>query len=421
MVRAKHSTEYITGLDIGSQAIRVAVGQVSASASSGTREVQIVGAVEVPSEGVQKGIVTSIEETVSAIANALETAEKVSGIPIEHVWVGISGTHIICQDSKGVVAVSRTDSEITEEDVHRALEASKTVATPLNYEILHVLPRSFSVDGQTGIKDPVGMTGIRLEVDAKIIYGVTAHVKNISKVIYRTGVDIDDFVLSVIAAGEVVLTSRQKELGAVVVNIGNATTSLVVYEEGDIVHTAVLPVGSGHITNDLALGLKTSIDIAERVKVEYGQCSPQTITKKEMIDLSILGSRESEMVSRYYIGQIIEARVSEILEKVDAELQKIHRSGLLPAGVYFVGGGARLGGLTDLAKEQLQLPSALGYPLNITSITDKIQDVAFASVIGLVKWGASLADTNTHAPTNFRVVSGKISATVRSIFRSLIP
>lgn len=420
MVRTKHYTEYITGLDIGSQSIRVAVGQVSGVVGE-TRDVQIIGAVEVQSEGVQKGVVTSIEETVSSIANALETAEKVTGVPIEHVWVGISGTHIICQDSKGVVAVARTDSEITEEDVARALEASKTVATPLNYEILHVLPRSFSVDGQTGIKDPVGMTGIRLEVDAKIIYGVTAHIKNISKVIYRTGVDIDDFVLSVIAAGEVVVTSRQKELGAVVVNIGSATTSLVVYEEGDIVHTAVLPVGSGHITNDLALGLKTSIDIAERVKVEYGQCAPQTLSKKEMVDLSSLGSHESEMVSRYYIGQIIEARVSEILEKVDGELQKINRSGLLPAGVYFVGGGARLGGLIELAKEQLQLPAALGYPLNVASITDKIQDVAFASVIGLVKWGSSLSESAGSGKSNFRVVSGKVSDTIRSIFKSLIP
>ena len=232
MVRQKHRNEYITGLDIGSQNIRVAVGQISGTHAN-DREVQIIGAIEVPSEGVQKGVVTSIEEIVSSLANAIETAEKITGVPIEHVWVGLSGTHIICHDSKGVVAVARSDGEITEEDVARALEASKTVATPLNYEILHVLPRSFSVDGQTGIKDPIGMTGIRLEVDTKIIFGITAHVKNITKAIYRTGVDIDDFVLSVIAAGNVVLTGRQKELGSVVINIGSATTSLVVYEEGD--------------------------------------------------------------------------------------------------------------------------------------------------------------------------------------------
>jgi cell division protein FtsA len=265
------------------------------------------------------------------------------------------------------------------------------------------------------------MTGIRLEVDTKIIYGITAHIKNITKAIYRTGVDIDDFVLSVIAAGDVVLTSRQKELGAVVINLGAATTSVVVYEEGDIVHTAVLPVGSGHITNDLALGLKTSIDVAERVKVEYGQCSAQGLSKKDLIDLSTLGSNESETVSRYYVGQIIEARVSEILEKVDAELTKIGRSGLLPAGAYFVGGGARLGGLTDLAKAQLQLPASLGYPLTVQSISDKIQDVAFASAIGLVKWGSAVRNHNNLPAQNWRGISNKVGEGMRSFLKNLLP
>src|SRR3989338_424379 len=420
MVRQKHRNEYITGLDIGSQNIRVAVGQISGTHAN-DREVQIIGAIEVPSEGVQKGEVTSIEEIVSSLANAIETAEKITGVPIEHVWVGLSGTHIICHDSKGVVAVARSDGEITEEDVARALEASKTVATPLNYEILHVLPRSFSVDGQTGIKDPIGMTGIRLEVDTKIIFGITAHVKNITKAIYRTGVDIDDFVLSVIAAGNVVLTGRQKELGSVVINIGSATTSLVVYEEGDIVHTAVLPVGSAHITNDLALGLKTSIDTAERVKVEYGQCVTQGLSKKDMVDLSTLGSNESETVSRYYISQIIEARVSEILQKVDNELTKVSRSGLLPAGAYFVGGGARLGGLIELAKEQLQLPASLGYPLTVQSITDKVQDPAFASVIGLVKWGSSFTNTPVQSGQNWRGMPAKMMQGMRSFLKNLLP
>lgn len=420
MARNKQHTEYITGVDIGSQSIRVAVGQLSQSSPT-DRSVQIIGAVEVPSEGVQRGVITSIEEVVSSLANALETAEKVSGVPIEHVWVGLSGTNIIAQDSKGVVAVARSDSEITEEDVARALEASKTVATPLNFEIIHVLPRSFAVDGQTGVKDPVGMTGIRLEVDTKIIYAATAHIKNISKAVYRTGVNIDDFVLSVIAAGDVVLTGRQKELGAVVINIGNSTTSLVVYEEGDILHTAVLPVGAGHITNDLALGLKTPIDVAERVKVEYGQCMAVGLSKKDLINLADLGAGQSETVSRYYIGQIIEARVSEILEKVDAELTKIGRSGLLPAGAYFVGGGARLGGLVELAKEELRLPCALGYPLNVESISDKVQDIAFCSAIGLVRWGAQAAHANHQTGQNWRETSGKMADGFRSFLKNLLP
>lgn len=419
MFRPKQRAEFITGLDIGSTAIRIAVGQV-ASTEEGETQLNIVGAIEVPSEGIQKGSITSIEETVSAIAHALESAEKITGVPIEHAWVGVSGANSICQDSRGAIAVARTDGEITEEDVGRVIEAARTIATPLNYELLHTLPRSFGVDGQTGIKDPVGMTGIRLEVEAKIIFGVAAHIKNITKAIYRTGIDIDDFVLSILAAGDVVTTNRQKELGVAVVNIGGPTTSLVVYAEGDIVHTAVIPIGASHITNDVALGLKTSIDVAERVKVEYGQCTMAGLTKKEMIDLAALGAPSAELASQYYVAQIIEARVSEILEKVDAELQRVGLSGLLPAGALFVGGGAHTRGLVELAREQLRLPVALGYPLGLQSITDKISDPSFAPAIGLVRWGARSAGSGRRARPNYNV-AGKVADKLHKVFKSLVP
>lgn len=419
MVRNKNRTEFIAGLDIGSTAIRAAVGQL-VFGESFDPQLQIMAAIEVASAGVQKGVITSIEETVSSISNALEMIERLVGAPIEHVWIGVSGAHIICHDSKGVVAIARTDGEITEEDVERAVEAAKTVASPLNYEILHVLPRSYAVDGQIGIKDPIGMTGIRLEVDTKIIYGVTAHMKNITKTVYRTGIDIDDFVLSILAAGDVVASPQQKELGTIVINIGGPTTSLVVYEEGEIIHTAVLPIGSSHITNDLALGLKTSIDIAERVKVEYGHCVSNGIHKKDMIDLASLGSPDSEMLSRYYIAQIIEARVCEILEKVDDELQKINRSGLLPAGAFFIGGGAKIAGLVELAKKELHLPASLGYPLHLQSISDKISDPAFGPVIGLVKWGSKLYHGQRKKGASFNV-AGKIIEKIQKMFKSLVP
>src|SRR3989338_9178585 len=232
--KGKQFTELIVGIDIGSTAIRVAVGQPTMG-MDGREEVQIIGLVEVPSEGIQKGAISSIEET-----------ERLIGVPIEHAWIGISGIHILSQQSKGVVAVAKSDGEISTEDVDRAIDAAKTVAVPLNYEILHVIPRTFHVDSQTGIQDPVGMTGIRLEVDTQIIYGLTAHMKNITKAVYRTGIDIDDLVLSILATGEIVTTPRQRELGASVVNIGSSTTSIVVYEGGDIVDTSVLPLGSEH-------------------------------------------------------------------------------------------------------------------------------------------------------------------------------
>ena len=241
-MRAKIREEIITGLDIGSTAVRIAVGQPMVRADSET--MHIVGAAEVPSEGVHKGIVTSIEDTVSSISACLERAERMIGAPIEHVWVGISGSHILSQESKGVIAVSRSDGEITGEDITRAIEAARTVATPINYEILHVLPKNFTVDGQAGIKDPVGMTGVRLEVDAQIIQGVSSQIKNLTRSVYRTGVDIDDLILSILATAEAVVSRRQKELGVCVLNLGGSTTAMAVYEEGDVIHTAVLPIGS---------------------------------------------------------------------------------------------------------------------------------------------------------------------------------
>lgn len=378
----------IAGLDIGSSAIRLVIGQITSPGEGINPELQILGAASVPSAGVSKGVITSIEDVVSSVSACLESAERMVGNNIDAVWVGISGLHIISQHSKGVVAVSKVDNEISEEDVHRAIEASRAIATPLNYEVLHVLPKSFSIDGQTNVKDPVGMTGIRLEVDSQIILGSSSQIKNLTKAVYRTGINIEDLVLGILATAEAVVTTRQKEIGVMVVNIGVSTTSLVVFEEGEIIHTAILPIGSEHITNDIAIGLRTSIDVAEAVKVEYGDCSPQQVSKREEINLGDLGAPSPELVKKQYISEIIEARVEEILHKIDQELNKVKRSALLPAGVVFTGGGAKLPGLPELAKKQLRLPSVLGYPLNVMSVTDKINDLSFSTAIGLVKWGS---------------------------------
>lgn len=420
MIKRREQTQIITGLDIGSTAIRVAVGQYTPQSDRDPSKLQIIGAVEVPSEGLQKGVIVSIEDTVSAISKALEQTERLTGLPVEHLWVGISGIQIIAQESRGVIAVGRSDGEISHDDVERAVEAARTVASPLNYEVLHVLPRSFRVDGQTNIKDPVGMTGIRMEVDTNIIYGLSSHLKNITKTVYRAGVDIDDFVLTILAASEAVLDTRQKELGVVVVNIGGPTTSVVVYEEGDVVHTSVIPIGSTHITNDLALGLKTSIDVAEQVKIRFGQCMTTGLTKKDQIDLFECGAQESEMVSAKYVSQIIEARVGEILEKVDDELMKIERSRLLPAGVVFIGGGSKIRLLTELAREELGLPASLGECSGIQGVTEKVADVSFVPVIGLVHWGMGLMHSVSNKRFAFNIGS-KLNEKVQKIFKSLIP
>lgn len=410
----------ITGLDLGSTAVRVAVGK-QIFLEGERKELQIIGLSEVPSEGIHKGVVTSIEEAVSSISHALEQAEQMIGLPVEHAWVGIAGSHISSQESKGVVAVARSDGEITGEDMERAVEAARAIATPLNYEILHVLPRSFTVDGQTGIKDPIGMTGVRLEVDTKIIQGQTPHLKNVTKVVYRTGVDIDDLVFSILAVGDVVVAPRQKDLGVAVVSIGGSTTSLAVYEEGESIHTAVLPLGGEHVTNDLAIGLKTQIEVAERVKMEYGECLSKNISKKETFNLGEIGAEVNEEVSRKYVAEIIEARLDEILEKIDDEFKKIGRSGLLPAGVVFTGGGAKISGLVDLSKQKLHLPATLGYPLNLFSVSDKVNDLSFTTAVGLVNWGANLyGGKGGGRGLRLRSVE-KVSKQVRSWFKSLIP
>ncbi len=379
--------EIIAGLDIGSTAIRLAVGQRS---SNSDQPIHIIGAAEVPAEGINRGIISSIEDAVSSLSVCLEKAERMIGVPIRSVWVGISGAHIMSQESRGVIAVGRSDGEITQDDVERAVEAARTVATPPNYEILHVIPKGFTVDGQTGIKDPLGMTGVRLEVDTQIIQGLSSQIKNLTKAVYRPGVDIEDIVLSILATSEAVLSNRQKELGVAVVDIGGSTTKLIVFEEGDILHTVVLPIGSDHITSDIAIGLRISIDTAEKIKLEYGSASTTGLSKKDEIDIGELEGAESNFISKKYVSEIIQARVEEIFDKIDAELKKIERSGKLPAGIVLTGGGAKLPGLVEAAKKRLGLPASVGVPVEITSAIDKVNDPAFATAVGLVLWGNQL-------------------------------
>ncbi len=412
--------DIITGLDVGSTAIRVVVGQLNPH----DQKIHVLGAAEQPAEGVNKGTITSIEDAVSSISSALEQVERMTGIPVEHVYVGINGSHITSQDSHGVIAVSKSDGEIKEEDVERVIEAAQAVATPPNYEILHVIPRSFSVDNQKGVKDPIGMTGIRLEVDAQIIQGLSAQVKNITKCIYRTGVDIDDLVLGILAAAESVLTRKQKDLGVALLNIGGSTTSLLVFEEGDVLHSAILPVGSSHITNDIAIGLRTSIDLADRIKIEYGSALPGEISKRDEINLGELDSKEEGVVSQKHVAEIIEARCEEIFTMADKELQRIDRSGLLPAGVVLTGGGAKLNGLIEVAKKEFKLPAALGYPLELGSTAvDKVNDLNYSTAIGLLYWGAGMTGDGGSRSMSMPKFSSVADATdrMKKWFKTLIP
>ncbi|MDH4129306.1 MAG: cell division protein FtsA, partial [Spirochaetota bacterium] len=325
----------ICGLDIGSSNIRAIVAQKK---SDGPKP-QVLGVAQVSASGMRRGVVVDIEETVKDIKKVIKEVERTSGMPFDDAYISIGGTHISCCSSRGVVAVSRADGEISPEDVDRVITAAQAISLGQNREIIHILPRYFIVDGQDMIKDPVSMNGIRLEVDTLIIHGSSPFIKNLNKCIKDADISINELVFAPLAAAYAVLNRRQKELGVLVLDFGGGTTGLTVFEEGDMIHSQVLPVGSAHITNDIAIGLRTSIDVAERVKLEYGSALPWEINKKETIDLTKVGG-EGE-VSRHELAEIIEARVNEIIDLVNKELKKIDRQGLLPAGIVLVGGGAK--------------------------------------------------------------------------------
>ncbi len=410
--------ETLVGLDIGSTSIKVAVA-TKVGSDKNQNKVHIIGAVEQPADGINRGIITNIDEAVASVSKALEKAEKLTGLPMEQAWVSITGGQIMSQISRGVVAVSKTDGEVREEDYERALEAAKAVNTPPKYEILHVIPRSFIVDGQTGIKDPIGMNGVRLEVETYIIMGLSSQVKNLSKCVYQTGLDIEDLVLGILATSEAVVTNRQKELGVAVVNIGGATTNLAVFEQGDLLTTAIIPLGSEHITSDIAIGLRTSIEVAEEIKLKYGQASSKDIEKKSEFDLREFDEQEEGLISRKYLAEIIEARVEEIMEKVDNELKKIDRSGALPAGIILTGGGAKLPRILDVCKRKMRLPASLGYPYDISSVIDKVNDLSFTTAVGLVKWG-SLLSKRPKGLARFRSVNG-VTSKIKKWFKAMMP
>ena len=388
---------FITGIDIGSSSIRCAVGQKG----SPEAPLQIVGLSEAPSEGVFKGVITSIEDTVSALTACLEKAERMIGAPVEHALVGFSTPSVLAQTSKGAVAVSHPDKEIKEDDVKRVIEAAKAIATPSNYEILHILPRSFTIDSASGIKDPLGMTGVRLEVEAVILQGLTSQINTFTRVVHRTGIEINDVVVGPLACAEALLTRRQKELGVGLLNIGAATTSLLVFQEGDLLHAKVFPVGAGHITSDIAIGLRIPLDSAERIKIEYGIASSSEVSKKEEIALED-ASLEQGSFSRKYLAEIIEARLEEIFSMVDSELKKVGSAGPLPFGVVLTGGGAKLTGVANLAKRELRLPASGGLPQNLTSAIDRNNDPIFSTALGLVTWGQE-AEIKTTQKGSFRL------------------
>jgi cell division protein FtsA len=409
---------YIVGLDIGTANIRV----VQAKFSPDTADFSIIGASEVPSQGIRRGVIVDIEEAVSCISQALEKVERMTGIPVERANVSVGGNHISSLASHGVIAVSRADGEITEADILRVIDASQAISIPQNREVLHVFPKTFTLDGQTGIKDPLSMTGIRLEVETIIVQAGLPFIKNLTRVIQQAGLEIEDLVLSGAAAAESVLNKRQKDLGVALVDLGAGTTSIAVYEEGDLLHTSVLPIGSQHITNDIAIGLRCSIETAEKVKLAYGHTDLKAIDKTEEIDLSKIDQSEEETTYRSYVVEIVAARLEEILDHVNGELKKIQRDGKLPSGIVLTGGGSKLPGVQEFAKKHLRLPTTVGKPQNIKTIIDRVDDPSFATAAGLVLWGGKFSSGGQPLGSMFKgLLQNESVAKVRKWFKSFLP
>lgn len=372
-----------TAIDIGTSKVVVLVGVKKEEKGS----VEIIGVGEAPSSGMRGGVVANIEEVTSSISSAIEMAERMSGVSISSAAVTVGGAHISSITSKGVIAIPKEKSEITEDDKKRVIEASKTISLPSNTQILHIIPKYFTVDGQEGVKEPVGMSGVRLEVESLIIYGSSPTISNLSKCLFQAGVDSETFIAAPLAAAKGVLSERQEDLGVLVCDIGSRCTSLAVFEEGNLLLAEVLPVGASHITNDLAIGLRTTIEVAERVKLEYGRAEIEDISEREKIDLSKIDPKEKGEFPRRYVAEIIEARLLEIFSMIRKELKKIKKDKLLPAGVILTGGGAKLPGMVELAKRELELPAQIGFPKPLRGLVDKIDDPSYCVSVGTLLWG----------------------------------
>jgi cell division protein FtsA len=376
----------IVGLDVGTTKVRTVIASIKAKDDARPK---IIGVGESASSGMRKGVVVDIEEMTKSIKRSIDNAERVSGVNIDKVFVSVGGSHVKARGNKGVAAVSRADEEFSQEDVMRAIDNASILYLDPNREIIHIIPREFNIDGQGGIQDPRGMSGFKLEVDALIVEGLTPYIKNLRKCINNAGLEIRGLVLNVLAASQAVLTKKQKELGVVVLDFGGGTVGMAVYEEGKLLHINILPVGSAHITNDIAIGLRTSVETAEKIKLAYGSCLPEEVSKKETIDLSKIDEKEEGVVGRREISKIVEARMDDIFSLVNKELKKIDRE-RLPAGAILIGGGAKTPDIIDLAKEKLKLPVQLGYPQGIDGLVDKIDDPTFATSIGLIFWALEM-------------------------------
>jgi cell division protein FtsA len=380
--------------------------------------VTILGVGEAPSDGLRKGVVVNLEKTISAIQAAAVAAERMAGQRIESVVVSLGGTHTWSQNSTGVVAVAHPDHEIGDDDVHRVVEASRAISVASDRQVIHVIPRAYTVDGQDGVRDAVGMTGHRLEVETNIVTGAQTAVQNVIKCVHGAGFDVEDVACAGLAAGEGVLTPQEIELGVCLIEIGAGTTNVVVYNEGSARHLAVLPVGGNHVTSDIAIGLRTTLEEAENLKLNYGHAVPDVIDQAEKVEVRQVGGDRIQALPRKFLAEIIGPRMVEIFQMAREEVRKTGFDQLLPAGVVVAGGGSRLMGTMDAAQSVFNTSARLGHPLGLVGLADKAHGPSFAVASGLVKWGARARSdhSNTHQTVTFGNTYQKTVRWLRDFF-----
>jgi len=371
--------DLVVGVDIGTSKVAAIVGEVRREGSC-----DIIGFGACPSTGMRKGVVVDIDGISRSITEAVEKASRMAGVEVRSAFISISGSHLASLNNRGVVAVARDDREIVPEDVERVLDAARVINIPSDREIVHVLPREFVVDGYDGVKDPVGMLGVRLEVEAHVVTGAITSIQNLLKGVYKAGLEVDDLVVSSLASGEAVLLPAERELGALVLDMGGGTTDLSIFERGNPWYTAVVPVGGDHVTSDLAVGLRTPLPQAEQIKLQHGRARPSEETADELVEVGNVGGTSSHQVSAHVVASIIEPRLQDIFGLVKREMHKAGFSQQPAGGAVLCGGCALLPGIAEMASEELGLPVRVGKPSGVGGLVDLASSPACATTVGLL-------------------------------------
>jgi len=376
----KTDKKLIVGLDIGTSKVSAVVGEVSDE-----RGVEVIGIGIHPSRGLKKGVVVNIESTVQSIQRAIEEAELMAGCQINSVYAGIAGNHIRSLNSHGIVAIR--DKEVTANDVDRVIDAARAVAIPADQKIIHILPQEFIIDNQEGIKEPIGMSGVRLESKVHMVTGAVSAAQNIIKCVRRCGLEVDDIILQQLASSYSVLLEDEKELGVCLVDIGGGTTDIAVFTEGAIRHTAVIPIAGDQVTNDIAVALRTPTQNAEEIKIKYACALAQLATAEESIEVPSVGERPPRRLARQTLAEVVEPRYEELLTLVQAELRRSGFEDLIAAGIVLTGGSSKMEGLMELAEEILHMPVRIGSPQSVSGLTDVVRNPIYATGVGLLMFG----------------------------------